>query len=247
MDNNEIKQIERLTEQLKGAKRAVAMTGAGISVPSGIPDFRSATGLYHTKFGEFEPETMISHSFFVRHTADFFRFYREKMLYPDAKPNDAHILLAELERMGCLNAVVTQNIDGLHQMAGSKNVLELHGSVHRNTCMKCGAHYGQDCVIKGGEVPRCRCGGIIKPDVVLYEESLDNDVLYGAVEAIERADVFLVIGTSLKVYPAAGLVNYFGGNFAAVINKGETPFDGEAQMVIDDDCGKVARMVLDRL
>lgn len=200
-------------------KRGVFFGGAGVSTESGIPDFRSEDGLYRMKY-KYPPERMLSHSFFLSHTEEFFEFYRDKMLYLDARPNAAHVKLAEWEKEGRLAAVVTQNIDGLHQKAGSRNVLELHGSVLRNHCMDCGRSYPVDYVASASGVPRCECGGIVKPDVVLYEEPLDDDVLEAAVDAIRSADTLIVGGTSLNVYPAAGLVDFFRGDELVVINKG---------------------------
>lgn len=238
--------VEKLAKTLSRAKSAVALTGAGISVPSGIPDFRSAAGLYSTKFGNFEPEVMLSRDFFDAHPEEFFKFYREKMIYSDAKPNAAHRLLAELEKRGILSCVITQNIDGLHFDAGSKRVVELHGSVRRNHCMRCGKGYmGTDVVAKCKGVPRCDCGGVIKPDVVLYGESLDFDDCRKAEKMTTAADVFIVIGTSLKVYPAAGLVNLYRGNDLALINKGATPYDSFANIIIDDDCAAVAEKLFE--
>ena len=245
LKSSSIEAVERLTDALRGASRAVALTGAGISVPSGIPDFRSGGGLYSTKFGKFDPETMLSRSFFNVHPEEFFEFYRQKMIYGDAKPNPAHLMLAELEKRGILSAVVTQNIDGLHSDAGNRRVYELHGSVRRNRCMKCGKEYdGTDVVTRCKGVPKCDCGGIIKPDVVLYEENLDNDVFMGAERCIEHADVMMVIGTSLKVYPAAGLLFSFSGDTLALINKGDTAMGGKADIYIDDDCAAVAQEVM---
>lgn len=213
--------------------------GAGVSTESGIPDFRSVDGLYNQKYDE-PPETILNHTYFMGRTGDFYRFYRDKMLCPEAKPNAAHLKLAELERAGKLRAVVTQNIDGLHQMAGSKTVYELHGSVHRNYCMKCRAFYGPDFIAQSCDVPRCPvCGGTVKPDVVLYEEGLDQDTVEGAVNAISRADVLIVGGTSLVVYPAAGLVNYYRGTKLVLINRDPTPYDGRADLVIHDAIGQV--------
>ena len=222
--------IQKLKEAIDKSHNIVVLTGAGISVPSGIPDFRSATGLYATNFGHFRAEEMISHEFYVRHRKEFYEFYKQKMLYPDAKPNKAHIFLAKLEREGKLSAVITQN---------SKRVFELHGSVLRNYCEKCGKFYGLDYILSSGDVPKCSCGGSVKPDVVLYGESLDTDVLMGAINALRHADLFMVIGTSLAVYPAAGLVDYYGGKTKVVINKSATPYDAYADIVINDDCAKV--------
>ncbi|MBO4554423.1 MAG: NAD-dependent protein deacylase [Clostridia bacterium] len=235
--------VQKLKEAIKNAHRIVVLTGAGISVPSGIPDFRSATGLYATPFGAFHPEEMISHEFYVLHKKEFYEFYKQKMLYPDAKPNAAHIFLAKLEEQGKLSAVITQNIDGLHQAAGSKRVLELHGSVHRNYCEKCGKFFDLDYIIHSDGVPKCSCGGAIKPDVVLYGESLDSEILMKSINALRSADLFIVIGTSLAVYPAAGLVDYYGGRIKAVVNKSSTPYDAYADIVINDDCSKVFKVL----
>ncbi len=217
MENADV--TERLKNIVASMKRGVFFGGAGVSTESGIPDFRSEDGLYRMKY-KYPPERMLSHSFFLSHTEEFFEFYRDKMLYLDARPNAAHVKLAEWEKEGRLAAVVTQNIDGLHQKAGSRNVLELHGSVLRNHCMDCGRSYPVDYVASASGVPRCECGGIVKPDVVLYEEPLDDDVLEAAVDAIRSADTLIVGGTSLNVYPAAGLVDFFRGDELVVINKG---------------------------
>lgn len=212
--------------------------GAGVSTESGIPDFRSVDGLYSKKY-KYPPEKILSHSFFKSNTQEFFDFYRDKMLFLYAKPNMAHEKLAELEKIGKLKAVITQNIDGLHQNAGSKNVLELHGSVHRNYCMKCRKFYGVEEILKNKSIPRCECGGIIKPDVVLYEEGLDGETLDNAVKYIENADVLIIGGTSLAVYPAAGLINYFRGQRLILINKTNTSIDNRADLVINDSIGHV--------
>lgn len=217
MENADV--TERLKNIVASMKRGVFFGGAGVSTESGIPDFRSEDGLYRMKY-KYPPECMLSHSFFLSHTEEFFEFYRDKMLYLDARPNAAHVKLAEWEKEGRLAAVVTQNIDGLHRKAGSRNVLELHGSVLRNHCMDCGRLYPVDYVASASGVPRCECGGIVKPDVVLYEEPLDDDVLEAAVDAIRSADTLIVGGTSLNVYPAAGLVDFFRGDELVVINKG---------------------------
>ncbi len=230
---------EQLQQWIKDSGNVVFFGGAGVSTESGIPDFRSVDGLYSQKYDQ-PPETILSHTYFVGHTGDFYRFYRDKMLCLDAKPNAAHQKLAQLERAGKLKAVVTQNIDGLHQMAGSQVVYELHGSVHRNYCTKCRAFYGADFIQTGEGVPLCPvCGGLVKPDVVLYEEGLDQDTVEGAVRAIARADVLIVGGTSLVVYPAAGLINYYRGNKLVLINRDPTPYDGRADLVIHDSIGKV--------
>lgn len=224
---------DKLNELINASSRIVFFGGAGVSVPSGIPDFRSPDGLYNQKY-KYPPETIISRSFFERDTEEFYRFYKDKMLFPDAKPNMAHIKLAELESAGRLLAVVTQNIDGLHQAAGSKTVFELHGSVHRNNCVKCGKFFDLDYIIKSDGVPRCdKCGGVVKPDVVLYEEPLDTAVIDGAIEAISRSDLLIIGGTSMSVYPAAGLVQYRPkGSKLAVVNKTPTPSDEAADLVV---------------
>ena len=241
--------IARLAEVLEQSRSMVFFGGAGMSTESGIPDFRSAEGIYHQKLHRhFSPEEMVSHSFFVEHTEDFYDFYREHLLYPKARPNDGHRALAELERMGRLTAVITQNVDGLHQLAGSKNVLELHGSVKRNFCMDCQAAYEMEHVAAGKGVPRCtRCGGIVKPDVVLYEEPLDSQVMEKAVQVIRSADTLLIGGTSLVVYPAAGLIKYFQGQNLVLINKSETKADEWADLVIHDAIGKVLKAAMDML
>ena len=230
---------EQLQQWIKDSGNVVFFGGAGVSTESGIPDFRSVDGLYSQKYDQ-PPETILSHTYFVGHTGDFYRFYRDKMLCLDAKPNAAHQKLAQLERAGRLKAVVTQNIDGLHQMAGSQVVYELHGSVHRNYCTKCRAFYGADFIQTGEGVPLCPvCGGLVKPDVVLYEEGLDQDTVEGAVRAIARADVLIVGGTSLVVYPAAGMIRYYLGNKLVLINRDPTPYDGEADLVIHESLGRV--------
>lgn len=236
--------VQQLHELLKRSNHIVFFGGAGVSTASNIPDFRSDEGLYsgrEQKKYPYPPETMLSHTFFVRHTEQFFEYYFDKMVYPDAKPNPAHIALAKLEEMGKLSAVITQNIDGLHQQAGSKRVYELHGSVHRNTCQQCGKHYSLQEMLqwKGKGVPRCSCGGVIKPDVVLYEESLDSDVLEKAIRHIMAADLMIVGGTSLAVYPAAGLLQYYDGLDLVLINKTETPYDRRASLIIREPIGQV--------
>ena len=231
--------LEQLQQWIKKSRNIVFFGGAGVSTESGIPDFRSVDGLYNQRYRQ-PPETILSHTYFEGHTGDFYRFYRDKMICLDAKPNAAHLKLAELERAGKLRAVVTQNIDGLHQLAGSQAVYELHGSVHRNYCTKCRAFYGVDFIQAGEGVPLCPvCGGVVKPDVVLYEEGLDQDTVEGAVRAIAGADVLIVGGTSLVVYPAAGLINYYRGNRLGLINRDPTPCDGQADLVIHDSIGKV--------
>ena len=220
-----------LAERFGRARRAVFFGGAGVSTASGIPDFRSADGLYHQHF-KYPPEEMLGHGFFMTHTEEFYQFYRERMICLTARPNRAHEKLAELEREGSLAAVVTQNIDGLHQAAGSREVYELHGSVHRNICQKCGATYSAEWVLGTEGVPRCeRCGGLVKPDVVLYGEQLDEHVLLASVQAISRADLLVIGGTSLVVYPAAGLVDYFRGSDLVIVNRDPTPADAGADLV----------------
>lgn len=227
-----------LSAAVDQATSMVFFGGAGVSTASGIPDFRSEDGLYHQHF-KYPPEEMLSHGFYVTHTEEFFDFYRTRMIALGVKPNRAHLKLAELEREGKLAAVVTQNIDGLHQAAGSKNVLELHGSVHRNVCQRCGHAYSAEWVMGTEGAPRCpECGGAIKPDVVLYGESLDERVLLASVEAISKADLLIVGGTSLVVYPAAGLVNYFGGSKLVIVNKQPTPQDASADLVCACDIAK---------
>ncbi len=230
--------IETLKSWIEQAHRAVFFGGAGVSTESGIPDFRSVDGLYHQKF-DYPPETIISRSFFDRRPEDFFKFYREKMLPLGFEPNVTHRVLARLEQEGHLAAVVTQNIDGLHQKAGSRRVFELHGSVLRNYCMRCGRAYPATFIRDWPGVPRCDCGGIVKPDVVLYEEPLDEKTLTGAVKAISRADLLIVGGTSLTVYPAAGLLRYYGGDRLVLINRDETPYDNEASLVLHESLGEV--------
>lgn len=227
-------ELEKLIQK---SRRIVFFGGAGVSTESGIPDFRSVDGLYHQKYDE-PPETILSHSYFIRYPEKFFRFYRDKMLIEGAKPNAAHLRLAQLESEGRLNAVVTQNIDGLHSAAGSRNVYELHGSVLRNHCMKCGRFYDVEFIRQSEGIPRCECGGIVKPDVVLYEESLDEETLVRSVRAIEEADLMIVGGTSLAVYPAAGLLRYFQGDDLVVINKTPTSADRSASLLIRDPIAK---------
>lgn len=230
--------IEEFKKMIKESNNIVFFGGAGVSTESGIPDFRSKNGLYNQKY-KYPPEEILSHTFFMTHTEEFFEFYKAKMNSLKYQPNTTHKKLAELEKEGKLKAIITQNIDGLHQKAGSKNVLELHGSVMHNYCMKCGKEYSAEYVFNSVGVPKCECGGIIKPDVVLYEESLNEGTLEKAVEAIEEADVFIVGGTSLTVYPAAGLIRFYKGNKLVLINKDETPYDGRANLVIHEGLGKV--------
>ena len=231
--------IEKLRQWVAESDNMVFFGGAGVSTESGIPDFRSVDGLYHQKF-QYPPETILSHSFYVRHKAEFYDFYRAKMLAPWAQPNAAHRKLAQWEQEGKLKAVITQNIDGLHQAAGSKTVYELHGSTLRNYCVKCGAFYNVDFIANSTGVPRCpKCGGIVKPDVVLYEEGLDEEVLSGAVSAIRKADTLIIGGTSLVVYPAAGLIRYFRGRHLVVINMQPTGADAQADLCIAKPIGQV--------
>lgn len=231
-------EIETLRKWVEESGSIVFFGGAGVSTESGIPDFRGTGGLYHQQYA-YPPETILSHTFFERNPEEFFRFYRDKMLFLDAQPNAAHRKLAEWEEQGKLQAVITQNIDGLHQKAGSRRVLELHGSVLRNHCQTCGTFYGVEAITDSTGVPRCRCGGIIKPDVVLYEEGLDEEVLMAAVSAIRHAEVLIIGGTSLTVYPAAGLVRYYRGNKLVVINKTELP-GTEADLTI---CGPIGQVM----
>ena len=233
-----------LKELIDTYQNIVFFGGAGVSTESGIPDFRSVDGLYNEIY-DYPPETIISHSFFVKNPKEFFRFYKNKMIYPNAAPNVTHKALAHLEQQGKVKAVVTQNIDGLHQMAGSKCVYELHGSVHRNYCMNCGKFFGLDAVLEADGVPKCSCGGTIKPDVVLYEEGLDGKTVSGAIAAIQNADLLVVGGTSLTVYPAAGMIDYFRGDKLILINKTVTPFDSRADIVINDSLGSVFKEILE--
>ena len=230
--------VAKLQELIDGSENIVFFGGAGVSTESGIPDFRSVDGLYHQKY-DYPPETILSHTFYVSKPKEFFKFYRDKMVALDAKPNKAHLALAKLEEIGKLKAVVTQNIDGLHQAAGSKKVLELHGSVLRNYCEKCHQFYDIKAVIESEGVPTCACGGRIKPDVVLYEEGLDQRTLQEAVKAISEADMLIIGGTSLAVYPAAGLIDYYHGNKLVLINKTPTARDTMANLVITDSIGEV--------
>lgn len=217
--------------------------GAGVSTESGIPDFRSQDGLYHQTY-DYPPEEIISHHFFLEHPEEFYRFYKDKMIAADAQPNPAHLKLAEMEQKGKLDAVITQNIDGLHQKAGSRNVWELHGTVLRNYCMTCGKQYGLEAVTESSGVPRCSCGGMLKPDVVLYEEGLDGHVMEESIRAIAQADLLIVGGTSLVVYPAAGLLQYFRGSKLALINRGETPYDNRAGLVLREPIGEVLGQIV---
>ena len=229
---------EQLQNVIDNSKRIVFFGGAGVSTESGIPDFRSVDGLYNQKY-DYPPEQILSHTFFMHNTEEFYRFYRDKMLCLDKKPNKAHLKLAELERAGKLTAVVTQNIDGLHQAAGSKKVYELHGSVLRNYCMKCGKFYPAEYIKNSNGIPTCECGGVIKPDVVLYEEGLDDSMVSEALRAIQTADTLIIAGTSLTVYPAAGFISYFKGDNIVLINRDETPFDGKADLVFHEKVGEL--------
>ena len=234
-------EIGKLTQILRDSNNIVFFGGAGVSTESNIPDFRSSNGLWNEKLQiNLTPEQLVSHTMFMRYPEEFFEFYRDKLIYPEAKPNAAHIALAKLEEMGKLKAVVTQNIDGLHQASGSKNVYELHGSVLRNYCMSCNAFYDEKFILESKGIPTCpKCGGKVKPDVVLYEEGLDEATIQGAVAAISQADTLIIGGTSLIVYPAAGLINYFKGKNLVLINKSETSADSKADLVIHDAIGKV--------
>ena len=229
---------QQLKDWIWESDNIVFFGGAGVSTESGIPDFRSVDGLYNQQY-KYPPETIISHSFYVRNPEEFYRFYKDRMLFTSAVPNPAHRALTRLEEEGKLKAVITQNIDGLHQMAGSREVLELHGSVHRNYCTRCGEFYDLDYVAQGEGVPHCSCGGVIKPDVVLYEEGLDDRTLRKSVAYISHADMLIIGGTSLVVYPAAGLIDYYRGNKLVLINKGATSRDSQADLVISDSIGEV--------
>ena len=230
--------IQLLKNWIDSSNNVVFFGGAGVSTESGIPDFRSVDGLYNQQW-KYPPETILSHSFFVRYPEEYYRFHREKLVIDGVKPNAAHLKLAELEREGKLRAVITQNIDGLHQAAGSKNVLELHGSILRSYCSACGKPYPADKMNHGEGVPHCSCGGVIRPDIVLYEEPLDESIMTRALHYISEAEVLIIGGTSLNVYPAAGLINYYRGNKLALINLGSTPYDNEADLVINEKIGRV--------
>ena len=239
---------QKLADLLRGSDNIVFFGGAGVSTASNIPDFRSANGLFHQKLHRtLSPEEMVSRTFYERYPEDFFDFYKKYLVYPEAEPNDCHKALAKLEQMGKLKAVVTQNIDGLHQKAGSKVVYELHGSVLRNYCTRCHKFYGVDAILEADGVPHCECGGVIKPDVVLYEESLDDTVINQAVSAIAKADTLIIGGTSLIVYPAAGLIQYYRGRKLVLINKSVTQADSYAQLVIHDDIASVMKDAVDAL
>lgn len=241
--------IEKLTEIIKASNNIVFFGGAGVSTESNIPDFRSSNGLFNEKLDiTFTPEQLVSHSFYIRYPKEFFKFYKDKLIYPDAKPNKAHIALAKLEEMGKLKAVITQNIDGLHQAAGSKNVFELHGSILRNYCTSCNEFYDEKFILESEGIPTCtKCGGRVKPDVVLYEEGLDDATIKGSIDAISKADTLIIGGTSLIVYPAAGLINYFKGKNLILINKSTTPADSKANLVIYDSIGKVLDEAINNL
>lgn len=234
---------DKLREIIKNSDNIVFFGGAGVSTESGIPDFRSVDGLYNQKY-KFPPETILSHSFFIKNKGDFYDFYRDKMIVASAKPNKAHIALAKLEQQGKLKAVITQNIDGLHQLAGSKEVLELHGSILRNYCTNCHKFYDVKTILNSVGVPQCQCGGTIKPDVVLYEENLDNDIINRSIEYISEADILIIGGTSLNVYPAASLINYFYGSKLILINKSVTSADNKADIVIHSSIGEVLSSVV---
>lgn len=229
------KELQRMIDE---CQNIVFFGGAGVSTESNIPDFRSADGLYQEKY-LYPPEQVVSHTFFVRKTDMFYDFYKDKMMFLDAHPNKAHFKLAELEESGKLRAVITQNIDGLHQMAGSKNVLELHGSIHRNYCQRCGKFFDAKYVKQSEGIPKCECGGTIKPDVVLYEEGLDQTIIRKSIQAIQKADMLMIGGTSLVVYPAAGFIDYFRGKYLVVINKSETSRDAQADLCIGEPIGEV--------
>lgn len=234
--------IKQFQQMIDDSDKIVFFGGAGVSTESNIPDFRSAEGLYNQTY-KYSPEQIVSHTFFMKHTDDFYDFYKNKMMFLDAKPNAAHLKLAEMEAKGKLDAVITQNIDGLHQAAGSKKVLELHGSILRNYCMKCGKKYDADYVKNSEGIPKCNCGGTVRPDVVLYEESLDSNIIRQSINAISGADMLIIGGTSLVVYPAAGFVDYFRGKYLVVINMDHTPQDKRASLVIHEPIGKVMSMI----
>lgn len=236
-------EVGQLKEWIAGSDNIVFFGGAGVSTESGIPDFRSVDGLYNQQY-DYPPETIISHSFYRRNPEEFYRFYKNRMLFPGAKPNAAHLALARLEEQGKLQAVITQNIDGLHQAAGSREVMELHGSVHRNYCTRCGQFYSLEDIMQMDGVPHCSCGGIIKPDVVLYEEGLDQGILQKSVAYIRHADILVIGGTSLTVYPAAGLIDYYQGDKLVLINKSVTPMDSRADLVISGKIGEIFAQVM---
>lgn len=241
-----IMSVEKLKQLINDSNNIVFFGGAGVSTESNIPDFRSSDGLYtDNNKTRYSPETILTHTFFIKRTKDFYDFYKSKMIYRNATPNDAHYALAKLEKMGKVKVVVTQNIDGLHQQAGSKNVLELHGSVYRNYCMKCRKFFELDYILKSDDIPYCdECNGVVKPDVVLYEEGLDMDIVDRAVNSIANADVLIVGGTSLTVYPAAGLIKYYQGDKLVLLNKSETPFDSQADLIIREKIGETLKQVV---
>lgn len=236
--------INQLQEIIDSSDNIVFFGGAGVSTESGIPDFRSESGIFKSleKYGD-TPENLVSHSYYLDHTEEFFNYYKENLIFKEAEPNPAHLKLAELEKAGKLKAVITQNIDGLHQKAGSENVLELHGSIHRNYCQICNKEYGLNHILESDGIPRCECGGIVKPDVVLYEEPLNNAALNFSADYISQADTLIIGGTSLVVYPAAGLINYFSGSNLVLINKSETPYDSYASLVINDAIGETLSQI----
>lgn len=237
-----MEEIEKLQRWIDESNNIVFFGGAGVSTESGIPDFRSVDGLYNQQY-KYPTETIISHSFFIQNAEEFYDFYKKKMIFLDAKPNNAHFKLTALENKGKLKAVITQNIDGLHQIAGTKNVLELHGSIHRNYCQKCNRHYNAEVILNSKTIPKCECGGIIKPDVVLYEESLDSHILQNSIEYISNADMLIIGGTSLAVYPAAGLVNYYKKDKLVLINKSSTPYDNRADLLIHGNIAEVLNTI----
>ena len=236
--------INQLQEIINSSDNIVFFGGAGVSTESGIPDFRSESGIFKSleKYGD-TPENLVSHSYYMDHAEEFFAYYKDNLVFKDAEPNPAHLKLAELEKAGKLKAVITQNIDGLHQKAGSREVLELHGSIHRNYCQICAKEYSLDYILESDSVPRCECGGIVKPDVVLYEEPLNNAVLSFAIDYIQNAETLIIGGTSLVVYPAAGLINYFNGKNLVLINKSKTPYDDAANLVINDAIGETLSQI----
>ncbi len=239
--------IKKLANMIKESNNIVFFGGAGVSTESNIPDFRSASGLFNEKLNKnFTPEQLVSHSFYIRYPEEFYKFYKDKLVYKEARPNKAHIALAKLEKIGKLKAIVTQNIDGLHQMAGSKNVLELHGSIHRNYCTKCNKFFNLDEMLNlDGIVPYCdTCKNIIKPDVVLYEEGLDDNIISKTISSISSSDLLIIGGTSLVVYPAASFINYFKGKNIVLINKSKTPYDSKADLVINDSIGRILDEVI---
>jgi len=247
MNLSKEEKISQLRDIINSSNNIVFFGGAGVSTESNIPDFRSANGLYSERTGKrnYSPEQMLSHTFFMKYTEDFFDYYKNKLIYKDAEPNNAHLALAKLEQMGKLKAIITQNIDGLHQKAGSKEVLELHGSVYRNYCLKCNKAFTLDYVLGAPGVPKCdKCGGLVRPDVVLYGESLDMDIINKSIQYIQNAEVMIVAGTSLTVYPAAGMIRYFSGKDLVLINKSSTPYDDMASLVINDSIGETLKACL---